>query len=226
MILNRTSARGLTLIELVMGISIMAIVLTALGAFTAAAGKGWQNSTQTQGENAVMQRVAKQFERVAGEVLYVVQTQNTDSARKTNGYLFCWNDDSITGAANGVAEIGEMMLVEYVPSKNTIWLYRRKAALSAAELLLAQNAQWDPASTSSVSDFKKLAFVDTPIALIGNGKASGNGVKVTGASFKFYAPTNALPTISFTAELISNDSSFRSASSLTLRTGRKPSNMQ
>lgn len=218
-------SRALTLIELVMGLSIMAIILAALGTFTTAASQGWQNSEQSHGENAIIQRTSKQFERVAGEALYVVQTANVAKTNRT-GYLFFWAQDGITGSANNVAEIGEMVLLEYVPLENTIWMYRKKSTLSATELAAAQSVLWDPASTSITTDFKKLSFLDKRVALIGSGGRSGSGVKVTSAEFKFIAPSGALPTISFSAQLSNAGSTFSTGSSLTLRTSKKPTNMK
>lgn len=216
--------RALTLIELVMGLSIMAIVLAALGAFTTAASQGWQNSDQAQNENAIIQRTSKQIERVVGEALYVVQVANVSKLNRS-GYLFLWSEDGITGSANGVAEIGEMVLLEYVPLENAVWLYRPKRALSATELVLAQNALWDPSSPSITTDFKKLSFLDKRVALIGSGGRNGR-VKVTSADFKFIAPSNALPTIRLAATISVGGSAFNTGSSLTLRTGKKPSNMK
>ena len=164
---GRTRARrGLTFVELTIGMAITAVLMLALATFASAVSRGWQNSQDQFKARSVTHQSVAALRDVLSEMLCVVQSKAGDAAGGS-AYMFCWDTDNWNGAADLQAQFGEMSLIEYDPTTKTIWLYKPKdvSQMTAAEKTTAGDSTWgDYSSTSIVSYYKSSSIVKPRVA--------------------------------------------------------------
>ncbi|HTW94822.1 MAG TPA: prepilin-type N-terminal cleavage/methylation domain-containing protein [Tepidisphaeraceae bacterium] len=116
--------RGFTLTELMMGMLVTSLVLAALAAFVDAVAVGWEASDGTQDAALEAHQAYQRLDHYLSSALYVAQPM----VGSTSTAIFFWaNDNWNSGGVNAgdeCPEFGEMNLIEYDSSTNTIWLYQ------------------------------------------------------------------------------------------------------
>jgi prepilin-type N-terminal cleavage/methylation domain-containing protein len=166
---QNNQSRGLTLAELIIGLSVMSILLLALSAFTMAVGHAWTYSNQVGKSQLSSTRSSVQLDQLLRNSLSVVQVKNSETTTDT-AHLFFWQADNNGGAMDGAAQLGEMALLEYEPSSKTLWYYAAKpgASMTTAEQAEASTSSWgnmtDPAI---VGYFKQRTFLAARVPVVG-----------------------------------------------------------
>ena len=119
---------GFTLAELMIGMLVTALVLSALAAFVNAVAVGWEESDGTQDAALEAHQAYQRIDHYLSSALYIAQPLvGTNSTS-----VFYWaNDDWDSGgvsAGDESPELGEMNLIQYDSTTDTIWLYQPIAA--------------------------------------------------------------------------------------------------
>lgn len=218
---NRMHRRGLTLPELIIGSTMLAMIGTALTSFTLAMSAGWANSDkQFKVENA-SKRTGDQLDATLSGMLYVAQNK-TPTNQSPSSYVFYWNKDGASVAADQKAQLGEMALLEFDPATKSVRLFTPKTSgLNATQTATLNADSWgDPTSAAIVTYFKGLDSVEmTPII----GGAS-SGIDVDSATFTHFTPVGSKPMTSYTLQLANGTASDSSSGTVPMRGGRKPTN--
>jgi hypothetical protein len=217
----------MTLPELIIGLAVMSMILLALSAFTVAVGQAWVYSNQTASAAAASTRTGVQLDQLLRNSLDVAQVKNQSSAGDT-AHVFFWRSDNI-GAADTNAALGEMALLEYNPTNQTLWLYasRDPATYTTAESLEATNTNWgDRTDPAVVTYFKQRSFLDAPIPVVGTGSATtSSAVKATAAKFDYISNADTKPVVVYDVSIVNPDNTAGSVNgSITLRNAQTPAN--
>src|SRR5580704_10727781 len=153
---TRTIRRGFTLVELMLGLAITALVMAALAAFVGAVGQGWEGSDGTQDAALEARQAYVRVQNQLSSALYVGQVMagSLDGSAATPGGVFYWAQDT-----NGDAgpQTGEMALIQHDPTTQTLWLYEFSPAGGGSSLTYANIT--NPATPVA---FKALAAVNPP----------------------------------------------------------------
>lgn len=224
---KRHPRRGLTMVELLIGLVVMGVMMLALSSFVSAVAQSWKNSSEElKTVNAAT--VAKaQMQDVLGSMLYVVQNKQGGAAGEAS-YVFYWKHDALV-ADDGLAQFGEMALLEFDPATMGVKLYEAKPVgqMNATELTLAESTDWgDPTSEAIISYFKSSSVVATPITVVGRATADASGVDVEAAKLEYFAPAGVKPITNFDLSLSDDGATSRSYGSVAMRSARTPTNLQ
>ena len=218
--MNRTSRRGLTLPELIIGTMMLGMIGTALAGFTTAIAAGWRNSErQFKIENA-SSRSADQLESQLSAMLYVAQNKSW-SSDSPSSYVFYWAQDGGLVATDKKAQLGEMSLIEYDPADKAIWLYKPKSTLNSSQRTTLSASSWgNPTSPAIVTYFKGLDSIEK-VPLVGG---TDSGIEVDSGNFTHFTPTGAKSMTSYTMTLTNENAQDSSAGTIPMRVKKKPSN--
>jgi type II secretory pathway component PulJ len=134
---------GFTLAELMIGMLVTALVLAALAAFTSAVAEGWNQSDGTQDAALEAHQAYQRLNHYLSSALYIAQPQAGSSS--TSVFFWAndnWNSDGIN-AGDECPELGEMNLIQFDSTTNTIWLYQPIAptAMNSSALTAASTPQ-------------------------------------------------------------------------------------
>lgn len=190
--------RGLTFVELTIGMAITAVLMLALATFASAVSVGWKHSEAQFKVRSVAHQSSARLDDALSDMLCVVQALPGDTSGG-NAYLFCWHTDTWAGAGDRKAQYGELSLIEYDPATKTIWLYETKdaASLTAAQQTTAAGTNWPTFTASTlVSSWKSSGIVKPRVPLVGGASAQG-GTEVTKAQFGYYSAANGKPIASY-----------------------------
>ncbi|MFT3785245.1 MAG: prepilin-type N-terminal cleavage/methylation domain-containing protein [Tepidisphaeraceae bacterium] len=172
------AARGLTLMELMVGLVITSVAMLALSTFVSAVSNGWTHANSTATTAVTVDRTSSQVDSVLRNSLAIVQKKLPTSSSKSS-YLFVWRYDGAGGIQDGVAAVGEMNLLEFDPTTYTIWLYApyAESAMSASQLIDAYTTNWGDLSSPTVAEaFKTRSCVAPRRAIVGPGSATATTV--------------------------------------------------
>lgn len=225
---SRRHSRGLTYVELTIGMAITAVLMLALSTFAVAISAGWKHSDDEFKARSANTRSVSQIHDALRNMLCIVQA-NVGDADGGAAYLFCWQNDTNGGAADNRAQFGEMALVEFDPATKTVWLYEAKdtSAMTTAEKNSAASDSWgDYTSPAIVTYFKSSSFLAARKPLIGGYSTSGGkGVAVLSAQFGSFAANNGKPIASYRVTIGDADSSSAAYGNVALRAALKPTNL-
>ena len=140
---------GFLLVELLIGMVIIALVMFGAASIMEAAAQGWNDqdvtrSTQLQANQTYL-RVQNALQ-VAKFIGYV-----TPSSSQSGG-IFFWQNDNLGGVEAGDPYVGEMAFIQYDPATTTLWLYQVPSSqlsntqvqqpLTLADINLSAEATW------------------------------------------------------------------------------------
>jgi prepilin-type N-terminal cleavage/methylation domain-containing protein len=221
------SRRGLTMVELSIGLAVMGVTLVAMSSFLSAVSQSWANSqNELKASNAAS--VAKaQMQDVLGAMLHVVQNKQ-GGAEGESSHVFFWKHDALVND-DGLAQFGEMALLEYDPAVSALRLYEAKPAaeMNAAELTLAQSSEWgDPTSPDIIGFFKSSSVVGTPTTVVGRSGADESGIDVRSATLECFDPEGGKPMTNFDLTISDDGVATRSYGSVAMRGSRVPENLE
>jgi hypothetical protein len=198
--------RGFLLVELLVGLVIVALVMLGAAAIMDAVAEGWTDqdvtrSTQVQA-NQTYQRVQNALEG-AKYVGYWNAGSVTGSSAQP-GCIFFWQTDNFGGVEAGDPYAGEMAMIEYDSTTSTLWLYQcpAPAQMTGPEKTAAQvpltYAQIGLSSTATW--FAGQSFVQKQ-ALGGPGTQANNSSRLDVQGFQVsvssLGSTSQLPVIEF-----------------------------
>jgi prepilin-type N-terminal cleavage/methylation domain-containing protein len=157
--------RAFTLAELLIGLAVTAIVLTALATFTMAVAQNWTSDDGTQQlatqSGQIYNRVS--FNLASAKYIAQVQAGSLDGTASTPGSVYYWAADDWNGISDEAPEVGEMALIQHDPTTGTLWLYApiNASAMNASQL----SAAGTPLTYANITDpawpatFKSLSYV-------------------------------------------------------------------
>ena len=218
--------RGLTFVELTIGMAISAVIMLALASFVSAVSRGWKNSEEQFKARSVSHQRVAQLRDALSDMLCVVQTSIGD-ASGGRAYFFCWRGDTWNGAADLKAQAGEMALIEYEPSTKTIWLYLVKdvSTMTTQEKNLAAEENWGDYSAEAVVNYFKTSSLVKPRRPLVGGATSHGGASVTSAQFGYFAATNGKPVASYQLALATDGAIEPASDNVPLRAALQPTNL-
>jgi Tfp pilus assembly protein PilV len=118
---------GLTFPELIIGMVITAIVLTALAAVTLAVTEQWTNNDGTETLQLQASQIATRVQHYVSSALYIVQvTPGSLSSPTTPAGVLLWSFQGSPYNANTEALAGELSYI-YSDGAGTLWLYQPMA---------------------------------------------------------------------------------------------------
>jgi hypothetical protein len=183
---------------LLIGLSISAIVLTALAAASYAVAQTWESDDGTQQLPIQATQVVARVRHYLSAAKYAGLVQpGSLTGSATGGYVFYWANDNWGGTSDSVPQIGEMALIQHDPTTGYLWLYQpipvaqmTPAQITAAGTVITWAEMNDP---SWVTTFKGLNYVT----------AAKLGTSVKGATFvaDWFSSTTQRPMIEVTLVL-------------------------
>jgi hypothetical protein len=194
--------RGLTLVELCMGLVVTAMVGTAVASFSLAVTEGWYKSQQAQAQAVTATQASARMKSNVEGTCYVAST-STDDITTSSGsgnarpdaWMFLWQSDDWNSAADGKAQVGEMLLLTWSRSTRTVYVSEVDRALATSTTYSADASRIMTTSEMSSADtpgtFMRLGFVKARRPILGQGRTeaevtanSATGTDVTAASFR------------------------------------------
>ena len=217
----------MTLVELSIGVAITALVIAALSALWFAVAETWRKSSSSQGQTLRTAQVVTRLEAAFRQARYVCQWTpgSLSDTSVSPASCFVWRSDFWNAAGNvnnandfktlvsdGLAQVGELALIEYDPAAKRVYIYQPKdpTLMSSGERAAAGTvwAWTDLSKSSNLSTFKSLSYVQKKVF----------SEYVTGAEFNV-PPTPSLgrPMVEFTLQLTDSGTSTIAYSMATLR---------
>jgi type II secretory pathway pseudopilin PulG len=193
---------GFLLVELLIGLVVVALVMMGAAAIMAAVAQGWTDqditrSTQLQA-NQVYARVQNALQQA--KFIGYINAGNVNGNSAQPGCIFFWQNDNFGGVEAGEARIGEMALIIQDPTTNSLWLYQcvsnpaDYSAEGAVMPFLEMNQSTAPAQ------FEALNFVQAQ-CLGGPGNTPDDGTRLHINGFQVdvqsLGSTTQLPVIEF-----------------------------
>lgn len=234
---QRSQQRGLTLVEVIIGSSLMGVIMLALAAFTTAVAAGWKHSEDTHKTGDVGRRVGDQMQSTIANMLAVVYSKPGSQNTQANAYMFYWAIDSYDGA-DDKAQFGEMGLLEYSAGHKAIFVYepKSKSAMTATQQAIAATTNWGTAASQDDADAIVNYFKSSGVATsrqIAGQSSTNSGMTVDATALNLFTPTNAKPSVMYEmvmtdqAAYASGDTSARQRTygTATMRAARKPTNL-
>lgn len=178
--------KGFLLVELIMGLVIVALVMLGAAAMMEAVSQGWNDqdishSTQMQANQTYL-RIQKALEGVK-YVCYSTPGALTGTPA-TPACIFFWQDYDLQTGTITDPYLGEMALIQYDPTTQTIWLYQNLSPSSGDSNQMQQlTSQSDFAAY--VADFPSESFV-TKQALGGPGTGANDNNCLDVSGFQVY----------------------------------------
>lgn len=213
--------RGFIVVELIVGLVVVALVMLALASVLFAVARGWDDqdiaqSTEVQA-NQIYARVQSYLSAAKCVAWY--------STGPTSGAIIFWRADD---DSDGQIEYGEVALIVQDPTTHSLYLYSSSlpyTGQAAAELSASDFAALTPAEIEGQS------FMQQQL-LGGPGAQPDNGTRIDVDGFQVYATqtvtaptpfvTSQLPIVEFTLTLSKNGQSLTLYNSSTLRPSDQP----
>jgi len=176
--------RGLTMIELLIGLVITGLVMAALASITFAVAQGWTASDGTQNLQIQSQQVYTRVRYNLASALYIglVNAGSLNGSATTPGCVVYWANDSVN--ADGKPEIGEMALIQHDAVNQVVTLYycMPYASMTGTQQTSAAGSISYATMTTSTwpATFEALSFVKKTVL----------GRNVKGATFASYWNTS------------------------------------
>lgn len=217
----RRHGRGFILVELIVGLVIVALVMLVLASVLFAVAQGWDD--QDIAQSAQVQ--ANQIYARVQSYLSAAKCVGSYSTGPTGGAIIFWRADD---DSDGQIEYGEVALIVQDPTTHSLYLYSSALPYSgqaAATLSASELAALTPAQIEGWS------FVQQQL-LGGPGTQPDNGTRLDVDGFQLYVTqtvttpssfvTTQLPIVEFTLTLSKNGQSLTLYNSSTLRPSTQP----
>jgi prepilin-type N-terminal cleavage/methylation domain-containing protein len=122
--------RGMTLVELSIGMVVTTIVMGALFAVWFGVANAWNSSTSSQSVALTGNLAASRLESTFRTTKYLCQYAigSVDGSRTPVGSVFFWKNDAWT--ADGAVQVAELALIEHDPVTKRLYLYEAKPSLA------------------------------------------------------------------------------------------------
>lgn len=161
--------RGMTVIELSMGLLVTGMVMASLAAVWSAVGQTWSNTTSSQQISLSGNQAALRLEDLLRQSKYVCQytSGSLDGSASKAASVLLWKNDSWSVApatsADGKPQLGELLLIEHSVPDQKIYVYEpiASSAMDASQKSRAGGvATWSDLSASTTpTTFKTYDFV-------------------------------------------------------------------
>lgn len=202
----KSHPRAFTLVELCIGIMVTGFVATVLACFASAMSHQWRHAEQQQHLDVT----AQQGCRVLRPIIQSARAVGHVYAAPAPA-LFLWQNDDL--ARSGIAEFGEMTLVEYDSSAETIYFYQPDPDFNLAGDTMALKAvtRAEMANYAVVQLFKSQPWLKATRVILGPGNSTADAAALTHVTAcAFTTPTGSgatgeLPVIAFDATLQRGD---------------------
>jgi type II secretory pathway pseudopilin PulG len=227
MMLRCPQHRGFTVVEMTMGLVVLAMIMLAIAGIMTAVAQAWTDQEMNQSTQIQANQIYARVQHILSAAKYVAQYNPGSLTGNPAGSIFFWRADDYPASPNDeTVQAGEMALIVQDPTTSTLWLYE---AMPYTQMTPAQYAAagqvypWSYWTTpSTVAAFKTSNFLTAqPVPLGGPGNLSnpGNYLQITGAQFYVYSLAGAsqLPVIEFALAFSRNNQSLNLYSSTTLR---------
>jgi hypothetical protein len=218
----------MTLVELSIGLAITALVIGALSALWFAVAETWRKSSSSQGTTLRTAQVVVRLEATFRQARYICQWRpgsldDDDDDPPASCFIWgadFWNaagnvnypNDFKTRAPDGLAQVGELALIEYDPTARRLYIYQPKdpTVMNVGERAAAGTVwAWsDLSKSSNLSTFRNLSYVTKKVL----------SENVSGAEFNVPAtPSLGRPMVEFTLKLTDSGTRTIAYSMATLR---------
>jgi type II secretory pathway pseudopilin PulG len=203
---------GFLLVELLIGLVIVALVMLGAAAIMGAVAQGWNDqdvtrSTQVQANQTYL-RVQSALQGAKYVCYYAPGDVNGNSVQP--GCIFFWQNYNLQSGTILDPYLGEMALIQYDPTTQTLWLYHNRSPSQ-----LDPNQMQELTSQSNfaaiASQFPQKSFVQSQ-ALGGPGNQPNDGTRLQVKGFQVYPnpywPSGAstqLPVVEFAIGFKQND---------------------
>jgi hypothetical protein len=200
MIRRRKSRRaGLTFPELVIGMVITAIVLTARAAVTLAVTEQWTDNDGTETLQLQATQIATRVRHYVSSALYIVQvTPGSLSSPTTKAGVLLWSFQGSPYSANLKALIGELSYI-YYDGAGTLWLYQAKPYASMTNTEQTGSAVAMPFTTISAATWPMSTFISNYTYI--QGTAIGRNVQGVYFNANWQNSTTQRPLLEFSLAL-------------------------
>jgi type II secretory pathway pseudopilin PulG len=173
--------RGFTLVELSLGIAFTAMIGAAVATFLLAVSAQWKSAETQQHFDVTIQQGSQSIGSIIQSARRVGGTFNDEKPS-----IFIWESDRLK--ADGIAQFGEMAVIEFDPQLESIFYYRANAASNLlVDLLAGLNvAVPQMLEEALVQLFTQQAWLEPRRVLLGPGRQVAADVmmtRVTDATF-------------------------------------------
>jgi type II secretory pathway pseudopilin PulG len=189
-----SSHRGLTLVELCIGMVVMTMIGSALAGFSLSITTQWrsgdgQRQISVSAEQA--RRVLASVVQASRAVCFISSTGNPS--------VLLWQNDAVT--ADNKIQLGELMLIEFDPTAASIYAYFPNATLFDAQALTTlTRVQAADATVMTLLRSKPWMLPGRTILGTGRADAGAQTTRVTAANFSL-VPGTDLPGVQLNATL-------------------------
>jgi hypothetical protein len=194
--------RGLTQIELLLGLVITVMTVGALGAFMASTAQAWRSAEQVQNAQTLNLQVSNRIQNTVRTSKYLGYGGATADGQ---GLLF-WRDDT---NADGRMQLSEIGLLSYKASNQKLTLYTVRSTSPTAATLCSVT---DIDDANDVANFKLLANLQSQELL----------KDVSGVTFQTRNPTDGRqrPSLKYQVRTEQNGRGYGETQTVTLRAPR------
>jgi type II secretory pathway pseudopilin PulG len=205
--------RGFLLVELLVGLVIVAIVMLALASVLFAVAQGWEDQDVSQST----QLQANQIYARVQSYLSAAKCVTLSNAGPTSGGIVFWRADD---DQDGQIEEGELAVIVQDPTTHSLYLFHSTSPYSGQALTTCTLSQFTAAQIEGWPFMQKET-------LGGPGNQPDDGTRLDVNGFQLYvqtAPTNGsqLPIVEFTLTLSKNGQGLTVYNSSTLRPSTLP----
>jgi len=131
--------RGFLLVELLIGLVIVALVMLGSAAIMGAVAEGWNDQDVTRSSQVQANQTYIRVQHALQGTKYVgYWNAGSVDGTSTPGSIFFWQNDNFGGVEAGDPCIGEMALLQYDSATSTLWLYQ---CLAKPQMTGAQQTQ-------------------------------------------------------------------------------------
>lgn len=187
-------AIGFTLIELSIGLVIMAMIMLAIAAIMTSVTQGWEEGKITQSTQMQANQVYARVQKILSSAKYVISPADNSSGTS----IFFWANDNLI--ADNTVEAGELGLIQFDPTTNSLYFYQAEPNLSGSNLTAAQTQlDWSALQALTASQFESWSYIQQ--TALGGPGSSGNANALQVTSAQFYVTglgsTSTLPIVEF-----------------------------
>jgi len=210
---GKRDPRGFLLVELLVGLVIVAMVMLALASVLFTVGQGWEDQDVSQSTQLQANQV---YARVQS-YLSAAKCVALSSSGPTGGGIIFWRADD---DQDGQIEEGELAVIAQDPTTHSLYLYHSTPPYSGQAATTCTLSQY------TAAQIEAWPFIQQE-TLGGPGNQPDDGTRLDVNGFQLYvqaAPTDGsqLPIVEFTLTLSKNGQSLTVYNSSTLRPSTQP----
>jgi hypothetical protein len=202
---GRRVSAGFTMAELMLGMIITSMVMSAVAAVMISVTEGWDQGKYVQAVSVSLLQLQVRLGRIFQGAAYVAQSQSGSlSGTGSPAQIFFWMNDTWGGSPDGIPQWGEMGLIVYDAPTQSLYLYSAipTSQMTAGQLTAAgAEVSWSQASgASAIAAFEGNSWVKkTTLAGPGPNAVTGDTTVVTGAhiAVDWLSSASQKPTVEF-----------------------------